>query len=650
MKIKRTAFILLLCLVIAVLPGCRNFGGFSIKNAELKIGVEGLGGYYNPFYAENEADLEVISQMFRPIQIRGKDNSLINHSGSISYEFVGDSQVKYTVSINNDMKFSDGTHITIDDVISYYHFISDASYDGMHKDWYLNDIVGLKEYYYDDENCEGSMREIENLIAEKYSSSTISVENYSDYLIKTKLEGKYGGIDSKAPSGVTWREYITSLGYSREIKKITASPTEEAWLKLAATAEAEKNPEAYNPENYYRELLYDNYMKKNYSDGADVTQISGIKKINDYTCSILFNSKNINAVSEINALIVPRSCYSTEYVKGSAQTVKEIEWFAVGSGPYIIAEKADDEVKMSYNEFYSDEECGFKNLKFIDLAAKGYDPIESVVSGKTDVVTTIADSAAVNALKDAPVQYSIDNTDYYVSMFFNTRTLDLDARKALMGLCSPNATLDASIGSYYTRLLNPLSVRFAEYPTDTKEPYYSDSTYSFYSKLNDSPVKNVTAYYCGNENDIEYSFLVYCKDVFSKNGVSLELIISDEATMKSAIESGKGDMWIERVYDGATCDKYDYFNSRGSKNKTGLSVGEIDKLTAEIRSATGFANKESLTQNLMLLIMQQAVEWPLYQLQTLTVYNTETVSVDSFAVNNESDGYAYFIPYLKPID
>ena len=69
--------------------------------------------------------------------------------------------MKYTVSIKDDLFFSDGTNIKIDDVVFYYYFISDATYDDTFKDWYLNDIEGLKEYYFDDPNYESSISNIE---------------------------------------------------------------------------------------------------------------------------------------------------------------------------------------------------------------------------------------------------------------------------------------------------------------------------------------------------------------------------------------------------------------------------------------------------------------------------------------------------------
>ncbi len=649
MKITKSVLIILLCFIIVAMTGCGNMKNLGSKSSELIIGVEGFEGNFNPFYAKSEADLEVVKQMFRPIQIKGTDNALINHSGSISYEFVGDKQVKYTVSINDNMKFSDGTHITIDDVLAFYHFISDATYDGTYKNWYLNDIVGIKEYYYDDADYAASVAEIEKTVEDKYSSANISYEDLVKYLVDSKLGGKYKGIDSEKSAGVTWKKYLTDSGYANEVENIKNNPSDEAWLKLVAKAEADSNSGAYNPASWYRSLLLKNYLKDNYADGTDVTEISGIKKVNDYTCSILFNSRNINAVSQINAPIIPQSCYSSDYVKGSADKVKEMTSFSIGSGPYIIAENPDNEVKMSCNDFY-DEKCGFKTIRFIDLAAKSLDPAESVASGKVDVINTVINSEKMNKLKDAPVQYFINDCDYYISMFYNSRTLDESARKALISVCDPQNAVDGLVGSYYTRILSPISIRYPEYPRETEYATYSPESFSLYMKASHTPFDKFTAYYAGSESDLEYTFLITYKDILSKKGVELELICTDRATMNAAIRSGKADIWLDRVYDGPTCDKYDYFHSKGSRNLTGLNVPGIDALSVQIRTAVGLTDKIRLTENLMNLVMEQLVELPLYQLQNMTVYNTETVSPESFSENNPADGFTYYIPYLKPVD
>ena len=95
MKKFKSLIAILICFIMTVMPACKSID----TSSELKIGVSGLQGTFNPFYYQSEADGEVVAQMFRSIQRRDSDNKLINHSGGISYEYVGDSQVKYTVSI-----------------------------------------------------------------------------------------------------------------------------------------------------------------------------------------------------------------------------------------------------------------------------------------------------------------------------------------------------------------------------------------------------------------------------------------------------------------------------------------------------------------------------------------------------------------------
>ncbi len=649
MKKTKVFCALLLCASIMLLSSCKNMNGLSVDGSELKIGVSGITGEFNPFYAVSEADKEIVSQMFRPIQRRAADNSLINYSGGISYEYVGENSVKYTVSIDKDMMFSDGTNITIDDVIFFYYLVADATYDGVYSDWYLNDIDGLKEYYFDDKNYASSISQIEATIKEKYTVTTISTADYIKYLTETDLEGKFDGdINSLSPSGVKWSEYLSKLGYSDELAELNKKPSADSALQLVANAEAEHNPLAYNPESWYREQLYGSYINKNYSNGVDVSEITGIKKVNDYTCTVLFNSKNINAISELNIPIVSKAYYSAEYIKGTAEKLKELEGYPVCSGPFVLTDYSDGEAFLLANQHYNQSDSDFGRLKFIDLAAEDENPVDSINSGKVDVINILADADAVSKLSNETVSYFISDCDYYVSLFFNTRTLtDSITRKALMGLFGAGDVLESRIGSYYTGLLSPISVRFSEYPEGVTSPYYNESAYTAYSMMGYTSIKDISVYYCGSEDDIEYAVLTEYMNRLSEKGIVLEIVLADEIELENAIVSGQADLWVENVYDGATCDKYNYYNSNGSLNKTALNSAEINSMTSSIRSAVGFSDKAQMTEGLMKLVMEQAVELPIYQRQTLTVFNTETVNPNSIGSNSSYDSFTYMIPHLK---
>lgn len=644
---KRIATIVLLCMALLCSSGCRAVK--SINTTELKIGVEGIEGVFNPFYAETEADKLINSQVFLPIQRRTGNNSLVNLGGGISYEYAGTSGVKYTVTIRDDLVFSNGKPVTIDDVIFFYYFISDASYDGTYSLWYLNDIEGLKEYYFDDKNYQSSLDKIEEQIANNYSVKTISADDYVEYLVATRLEGRFdGNLDSVSPSGATWREYAEKLGYSRSVDDLGASPDTDDAIRLIARIEAESNPLSYDPETWYREKLYGEYIEKNYSDGIDVTEISGIKKINDYTCTVLFNSRNINAVSELNALIVSKAFYSADYIKGQADKVKEISGYAVASGPYTVTDYSDNEVTLGINGCYFDGTPDFDSLKFIDLAAENQDPAQSVLDGKTDVLTVTASSELISKLAADKVKYYVSDNDCYTSLFFNTRTLDSFLRKALCGIASEvGSSIQSKVGTYYTAPHRPLSVRFDEYPTSATQSYYTESSYSAYELVKGTPDRAFTAYCPTDADEFAVAALNEYKTLLAEKGVTLNIVSADEAQLNAAITSGRADIWIETVYDGATSDKYDYYNSAGKYNKTALNDSQINELTSGIRSAIGLSARDKMTENLLELIMEQAVEYPLYQLQKVTIYNIDTVHPDSFDESFNYDGFEYAIPLLK---
>lgn len=642
MKILKSIFCVLICICVFIFPSCK--GGSSLS--ELKIGVQGISGEFNPFYAETEADREIVMQMFRSIQRLDGNNKLVNYSGGISYEYVGDTQVEYTVSINKDLRFSDGTNITIDDVIFFYHLIADASYDGYYKNWYLNDIEGLKEYYFDDKNYEDSIRKIEEKIEKNYTLTTIEASDYVKYLTETMLEGKFdGNLNSASSSGISWKEYLLKLGYGEAIEDLGKNPSQDKIIKLVATAEAESNPLAYNPENWYRQKLYAEYIKNNYKNGTDVESISGIKKVDDYTCTVLFNSGNINAISQLNAILVSKSAFSAEYVKGEADKIRQLGSFNVASGPYVLSDYKSGAAVLSSNVYYG-ESGDFSTLRFVDISDEK-DPVKLVASGRVDVIETVATADNINKLLNKDVSYFIEDCNYYVSLFLNTRTLDLSARKALIGICDVNAAVEAQIGSYYTKPLRPMSVRFDEYPSQVTGPYHSASAFTVYNMGTSQKISEVNLYYCGSEDDLEYIAVAEYKNVLAEKGIMLNIVVSDENTLNAAILSGKADIWVEKVYDGASCDKFDYYNSVGQNNKTGINRAEIDTLTASIRSAIGYSNKAGMTAQLMELVMEEAVECPLYQQQKMTIYNTETVNPESFDKLTAMDGFTYVIPLLK---
>lgn len=646
MKTFKALVSILISLSILFILSCS--GGFGQGVSVLVIGVENISGNLNPLYASTETEKIISSQIYGTIQTLNTDNSLVNNCGGISYEYVGENQVKYTVTLRDDMFYSDGTHVTIDDVIFFYHFIADASYEGVYSDWHLNDIEGLSEYYYDDSGYVQQLTAISNKAYDLYSSESISKSDFINYLIATKLEGNFkNGLDSASPNGKTWREYFIAIEFNEELEKLGENPDELQLLSLAARAEVENNPLAYNPSPYYVDMFVSEYIGSNYSNGIDVPSISGIKKINDYACTILFNSRNINAISEINVPIISRASLEADYIKGNAETVKQKSTLPAGSGPYKFKQTDDAEVVLTVNEYYFDEVPDFTLLRFKDLALSGLDPVEAFLDSEVDIINVDATDATVKKLEKKGVMTVVSNKQSYISMFFNSHRLLLTERKALSGLADFNSFLSNNIGRYYTAVYLPLSIRFPEYPSDVNAPVYSSGAFDAYKAANPAGMRSINAYFCGDTDSLEYGMLEEYKKILSEKGIALTINAVGQDEYDSVIASGKADIWLESVADGATCDKYEYFNSNGDMNKTGLNTEEINSLTVTLRASVGFSDRKAMTRRILSLVAEQAVETPICQLQTVTAYNTEKISSASVGGNFDYDGYSQVLPLLK---
>lgn len=649
-------------LSLLFLTSCASLGRLSLGESVLKVGTQGVTGDYNPFYSEYDL---VMAQQFEAVQRPGAANRLENACGSITYEYLDGGKVKYTVSIVDNIRFSDGTYATIDDVIFYYYVLADATYDGVYSDWHLNDIEGINEFYYDDKDYAASLEAIEEDVGDSYTLESISPEDYEKYLTETMLDGKFdGNAQGASPSGGTWEEYCGKLGYSEEYAALGKSVDADELLRLLSRIEVEQHYNSYDPEAWWRDRLVDEYIAENYSDGIDVTSISGISKVNGNTCTVIFNSVNFNSISQINPLLVPKSVYGVGYVKGTAQIIKDNAAAPVGSGPYAFERynESGGYVALAANEYYRAGEAGFDSLRFIDLAARGLDEVSAVVDGSVDVVELEATEEIVNTLTKAEVRCNLSDCDYYNSVCFNADTVDIDLRRGLMCLANWTGEAKSRIGSYYTAVYRPLSIKFGEYPSAVSEPYFKPDTEAaneYFEKAGytqqDKKMVNadgkqlvLEAYYCGGEDEVLFSIMQSYQTALNADGIVLNLNNVTEEEYYSAIEADSADLWFGRVYDGKTGDKYDYYYTGARLNDTGISAKSLNTRLDTIRATTDYASRTAMTEEMLDYVMLLAVELPLYQQKRVTAYNTDSIADSSVTYDADPQGCRYTLHTLVP--
>ena len=138
--------------VLASTTACNKSG--SAPDA-LVIMTEDLDGLFNPFFSTTGADANIVSMtqvgMLGSDYVNGdvtvaygKDHSVVVLDYAINYDSATD-KTTYTFVIKNDIVFSDGHPLTMEDVLFNLYVYLDPVYTGS-STMYSTDIVGLQDY------------------------------------------------------------------------------------------------------------------------------------------------------------------------------------------------------------------------------------------------------------------------------------------------------------------------------------------------------------------------------------------------------------------------------------------------------------------------------------------------------------------------
>ena len=175
---KFLALLLALMMCVGVLAGCGNStpapaeSSAPAESAEpasdnsdtpLVVGYSPFSSKFSPFFAETAYDQDVASMTAislltsdrtGAIVYNGIEGETINYNGT-DYTYYGpadlvvtenaDGTVYYDFTMRDDLVFSDGEPITIDDVIFSMYVLCDPTYDGG-STLYAQPIEGMEEY------------------------------------------------------------------------------------------------------------------------------------------------------------------------------------------------------------------------------------------------------------------------------------------------------------------------------------------------------------------------------------------------------------------------------------------------------------------------------------------------------------------------
>ena len=466
----------------------------AASDGTLVLAETGFESKFSPFFAASAADQDVID--LTQIALLGADRKgemILNGIEGETREYNGtdytyygtsdcvvtendDGTVTYDIKLRDDLKFSDGEPVTIDDVIFSMYVFLDPTYDGS-VTMYSTPIVGLEEY-------RNSMSTLSKLIAE-------AGEDNTDYTNFTEEQQK-AFWDAVNDGGVKFAQEIVDTMLENGATDVASAAAGWGFDGLAADATAKdfflaigeqydwsfSAMEAESAGSALSELIPEDvyaYSTTGVNVGNAVANVAGIVKTGDYSMTLTTSELSTTMIYQLQMPIAPLHYYGDEslydydnnsfgFVKGDLSGVRSKTSAPLGGGMFTFSKYSDGVVYLDANPSYYDgaPKVAHVNMKETQEA----DKITGVQAGTIDISDPsysleVADQIAdINGVEgeDGPV-ITTRLKDYrgYGYIALSAKNVNVggdpaseaskDLRKAIMTVIA--AYRDEGIDSYY---------------------------------------------------------------------------------------------------------------------------------------------------------------------------------------------------------
>ena len=466
----------------------------AASDGTLVLAETGFESKFSPFFAASAADQDVIdltqlgllaADRKGEMVLNGIEGETREYNGT-EYTYHGtsdctvtenaDGTVTYDIKLRDDLKFSDGEPVTIDDVIFSMYVYLDPTYDGS-VTMYSTPIVGLEEY-------RNSMTTLSKLIAE-------AGEDNTDYTKFTEEQQK-AFWDAVNDGGVKFAQEIVDTMLENGATDVASAAAGWGFDGLAADAtakdffmaigaqydwnfsamEAETAGSALSdliPEDVYA------YATTGVAVGDDVPSVAGIVKTGDYSMTLTTSELSTTMIYQLQMPIAPLHYYGDKslydydnnsfgFPKGDLSVVRSKTGAPLGGGMFTFSKYSDGVVYLDANPDYFNgaPKVAHVNMKETQEA----DKITGVQAGTIDISDPsysleVADQIAdINGVEgeDGPV-ITTRLKDYrgYGYIALSAKNVNVggdpaseaskDLRKAIMTVIA--AYRDEGIDSYY---------------------------------------------------------------------------------------------------------------------------------------------------------------------------------------------------------
>ncbi|MGM9563063.1 MAG: ABC transporter substrate-binding protein [Faecousia sp.] len=536
---KLIALLLALAMVTCLFAGCKSSG-----DTPLVVGYSPFSSKFSPFFSETAYDQDVYamtqiglltSDRTGAIILKGIEGETIEYNGT-PYTYYGpanltitenaDGTVYYDFELRDDITFSDGEKLTIDDVIFSMYVLCDPTYDG-NSTLYAQPILGMEEY-------RGGMDTLFNLMVAAGPDNTDFT--YWDEATQTAFWAELNEAGASLAKDIC--DYC--LGYADDYAAVLGDDVTgdairadealqlqfgmamwgygDAWFEGATTADYWDAIVAAYDGDIATAVAVEGVNQSmgdltghmpNYTDytvgiqtGESAPNIAGIQKTGDYSMRVVLTKVDAVAIYQLGISIAPMHYYgdaslydydnnSFGFPKGDLSSVRAKTTQPMGAGPYKFIKFENGVVNFEANEDYYLGAPKTKYVNFLETLSDD-DKLNGVVTGTIDITDpsmsvdtakTITDKNGGEGLTGKVITTDlVNNLGYgYIGMNANVMNVGGDpASDASKNLRKAFGTVfsvyrDTAIDSYYGELASVINYPISD--TSWAAPRPSDEGY-----------------------------------------------------------------------------------------------------------------------------------------------------------------------------
>ncbi|OON95732.1 MAG: hypothetical protein ATN36_07345 [Epulopiscium sp. Nele67-Bin005] len=379
---------------------------------------------------------------------------------------------------------------------------------------------------------------------------------------------------------------------------------------------------------------------------GDATEVAGIQRIDDHTVSVTINGIDAGALNKFRVHVLPEHYYGETFVKGDLSGVKAKNGAPLGSGPFVFEDYSNNVVSFVANENYHKGTPNLEKLKF--QVTDSANLFEAVRSEQVDISDPTASPDQVKMVEDARLHYELTEYNGYGYIGMNAERIpDINVRKGLMHLMNRGPAVQTYYGDLATVIERPMTTISWAYPQDAEEYYgYSPEkaleyfTLAGYENVGGKLMKDgeqlrieVGISASGTMDHPSAPVLTQMKVDLENMGGVLEIMDTDGTVFFEVLNAEEWDMWVAAWTATPDPDLYQIYHSDGSTSRYNINNPELDKLIEDARTTNDVDVRTNLYHQALDIIMDEAINMPIYQRKNMYVINPEWIDINSLPEN-----------------